>query len=700
MSEATTDQPTASTGSGVLAAWLQRVEWDRVTAAVAAAALLFIAMGLPLWRMTLLAPQYPGGLHMSAYGDRFEGDVREINILNHYIGMKPINGDEVLEFKIFRPAMFALIGTLLVLAFAPLAHWLKVAQALLIWLLPLGIIADLQWWLYRYGHSMDPMAPLRLTPFTPHIVGTTKVMNFHNEAEFAVAFWLIVAAAAVISLAPSLLRAFWELPRAYMPAAQPRIADLIAAATPGETVIVPPGVYREHLVIDKPIVLDGRNRAVIDGGGVGDVVVVKANDVGIRRFTIRNSGDAVSQEPAGVRLLGHNTVLSNNRIENVYFGVTVQGGGHHQIEFNTIRPAPESAVEWRGHGISVWNSEGNVIRRNEISGAKDGFYISFSHHNFIHGNRVRQSRFGIHYMYADDNRFTENVFTENLSGALVMYSKRLFLRGNEFSKNHGGTGFGLLLKNVDDLWAEDNRVTANGTGISLDEAPSSPTAAVTFHRNLIALNQTGLALLTTTAVTFYENSLVDNARQVSGRGSSLMFAGHQSQLAPAAPANGVDHTAHGGAPVAQQAAPNVAAAGAAAGNRWSADGRGNYWSDYTGYDGDGDGLGDRPYRSVSAFAALRDRNAVLDLFSYTPAQQAIDAAARLFPLVRPEVLIEDPAPLIAPPTPLPRAGDGRGLLVSAAALLLAGALPAAIVLRLGWRGRRPVRRPALERIPS
>jgi nitrous oxidase accessory protein len=294
----------------------------------------------------------------------------------------------------------------------------------------------------------------------------------------------------------------------------------------------------------------------------------------------------------------------------------VQGGGHHQIEFNTVRPAPGDAVEWRGHGVSVWNSEGNVIRRNEISGAKDGFYISFSHHNFIHGNRVSQSRFGIHYMYADDNRFTENVFTENLSGALVMYSKRMFLRGNEFSKNHGGTGFGLLLKNVDGVWAEENRVTANGTGISLDEAPASPTAAVTFHRNLVALNQTGLALLTTTAATFYENSMVDNVRQVSGRGSSLMIAGHGPQPAPAPSATGVDHSAHGGAKSTQQAAPGAATAGASAGNRWSAEGRGNFWSDYTGYDGDGDGLGDRPYRSVSAFAALRDRNAALDLFSW------------------------------------------------------------------------------------
>lgn len=520
MSQATAGPVTAITGESRAAAWLRRLEWDRMAAAVVAAVLLALAIELPLWKMTLLAPQYPGGLHMTAYGDRFEGDVREINILNHYIGMKPINDADVFELSLFVPGMIALIVVLLALGAAPLPHPLKVAQSVAIWLLPLGIVADLQWWLYRYGHSMHPDAPLRLPSFTPHVIGTTKVMNFHNAAAFSTGFWLIVAAAAVISLGPTLLRALWELPRslgvatagaallllalagsgrpAQAAPAEPgqSIAALIAAAEPGATVFVPPGTYREQLVIDKPVVLDGRGQAVIDGGGAGDVVVVKAADVEIRGFTIRHGGTAISQEPAGVRLLDHHTVLSNNRIEDVYFGVTVQGGGHHEIGFNTIRPARHTRLEWRGHAISLWNTEGNVIHHNQISYAKDGMFISFSRQNFIHGNRVSDSRFGIHYMYADNNRFTDNVFTHNLSGALVMNSKGIFLKGNEFSNNRGNTGHGLLFKTVDDVWAEDNRITGNGTGISLDDAPASPGAVVTFHRNLIALNRTGLALMT------------------------------------------------------------------------------------------------------------------------------------------------------------------------------------------------------------
>jgi hypothetical protein len=233
----------------------------------------------------------------------------------------------------------------------------------------------------------------------------------------------------------------------------------------------------------------------------------------------------------------------------------------------------------------------------------------------------------------------------------------------------------------------------------MEEAPASPDSTVVFHRNLVALNGTGLALMTTTAATFYENSFVDNTVQVSGRGSGLAaaLAAHggstppasapPAQASTAAPPSG--HAGHGAVPVTS-APPRPQATDAAAGNRWSAEGRGNFWSDYAGYDANGDGIGDRPYRAWSAFAALRDRQPALDLFRFTPAQQAVDAAGRLFPLVRPDALIEDPAPLMAPPTTPPAAGDGRGLLVASTGLLVTagGAL-----WFLRSRRRAPARRP-------
>src|SRR3972149_7397344 len=110
---------------------LARPEGPWLIAAVVACALLAASLFLPLWQMELVAPQYPKGLVMKAYGDRFQGDpstpyedVREINGLNHYIGMKPI--EEVTEMRLFVPSVVALIaGTVLVSFAAWKRKWLK-----------------------------------------------------------------------------------------------------------------------------------------------------------------------------------------------------------------------------------------------------------------------------------------------------------------------------------------------------------------------------------------------------------------------------------------------------------------------------------------------------------------------------------------------------------------------------------------------
>jgi hypothetical protein len=169
-------------------------------------------MFLPLWRMELVAPQYPEGLVMFAYGNRFEGDpdtyyedVREINELNHYIGMKPIQ--EVTEMDLFVPGIAATILAAVVVSFVAWKRgWFRLAITLGFWFMPLFFVADLQFWLYRYGHTMDETAALNAGSFTPKVFGTTKVMNFHSESNFELGFFLMVAAALAITFLPILIR--------------------------------------------------------------------------------------------------------------------------------------------------------------------------------------------------------------------------------------------------------------------------------------------------------------------------------------------------------------------------------------------------------------------------------------------------------------------------------------------------------------
>ncbi|HMO55175.1 MAG TPA: hypothetical protein PJ994_11765, partial [Tepidiformaceae bacterium] len=145
-----------------------------------AAALLAVACFLPLWKMTLLAPQYPAGLELVAYGYTMEGDLGEINALNHYVGIKPIEPENVFELQAFPFAMAAVIALLIAAGFAP--SWrglpLRWGARALAFAVPAGFLIDLQWWLYRYGHDLDPTAPLRIPEFTPNVIGTTRIINF------------------------------------------------------------------------------------------------------------------------------------------------------------------------------------------------------------------------------------------------------------------------------------------------------------------------------------------------------------------------------------------------------------------------------------------------------------------------------------------------------------------------------------------
>ncbi|HUF52598.1 MAG TPA: cytochrome C [Dehalococcoidia bacterium] len=183
-----------------------------IISAALAAVLLIAAILLPLWRMELVAPQYPEGLVMYAYGDRFEGDsgsyyddVREINGLNHYIGMKPI--EPVTEMKLFMPGLMAAAAAALIVSFIGWKRsWFSALAVAGFWFIPIFFVADLQYWLYNYGHTMDSDAPLNSGDFTPIVFGKTDVWNFHSQNSFEPGFYAMVAAALVITFLPQAIR--------------------------------------------------------------------------------------------------------------------------------------------------------------------------------------------------------------------------------------------------------------------------------------------------------------------------------------------------------------------------------------------------------------------------------------------------------------------------------------------------------------
>jgi nitrous oxidase accessory protein len=460
--------------------------------------------------------------------------------------------------------------------------------------------------------------------------------------------------------------------------AQSSLQELIDGAQPGDTLTIPSGTYHERIVIDKTLTIEGSGWPVIDGGGEGDVVTITgAESVTFSGFVVRNSGRAVSQEPAAIKVEeAHAVTLNRNRIESSHFGIHITASHHATISNNRIDTGNGVPAERRGHALYLWEVSESAIHANIITNSADGIHLEFSNDNGIAENEVSGSRYAIHLMSSHNNRVISNTFNDNLSGALLMFSNDLLIKDNELSNNRdGATGAGMLLKDVNNIFAEGNVMQRNKYGINAEGTPNAAGASAVFVRNTLALNDTGVGLFPNAPITFIENAMIENFVQVEALSGALQIGAHTGMTAPAAPAAATagEHSGHdSGSTTPVDAAPNTA--NQRSGPVWSIGGRGNYWSDYTGYDGNGDGIGDRPYRPEPSLGGTMADDPTLRLFQFTLAQEALDMAADMFPVYQYDAVIEDADPLMTPPGPaLPESEETNGSLLAISILLIAAA---------------------------
>lgn len=378
------------------------------------------------------------------------------------------------------------------------------------------------------------------------------------------------------------------------------VSAALEAAAPGDTVRVGPGHYRERLRIDEAVVLVGEGRPVLDGEGGGHVVEATA-PLEIRGFALRSSGTGVDDEHAGIMVRGARAVVVDNVLADVLYGVYLKQAPGSLIRGNRISGKP-LAPPRRGDGIRLWYSSETRIEDNEVTGTRD-VVVYFSSRLVVSGNRISDGRYGLHYMYSDDNVFEGNLFRNNQVGAFIMYSRGVRLRDNVFAESRGASGMGLGLKDADDVVAEGNLFVANASGVYLDNSPRASDAVVEIRSSLFLYNLSAVRLL-------------PSVRDVRVEGNS--FVGNDR---PAEVSGGM-------------------AKGQVAQNDWS----GNYWSGYAGFDRDDDGIGDTPYVHARLTDDLLSRHPSLRLFAHSPVMPVVEALRKVFPLLEPEPVVVDPAP--------------------------------------------------------
>lgn len=421
------------------------------------------------------------------------------------------------------------------------------------------------------------------------------------------------------------------------------LQSLIDAAAPGATLEVDAGTYDGGIVIDKPLTLRGRGDPVIDAGEKGDVVKVLSSDVTIEGFVIRASGTSVTNADAGVivgvedrRISG--VRIADNRVEDVLFGVSLERVDDAELVGNRIA-GKDLNPSRRGDSIRVFESTSVLIEDNRILGGRD-LALWYGADLVVRGNSLEESRYGLHSMYSSDVLLEDNVFRDNSVGAFLMYGSGLRVERNLFTDNYGPSGYGLGLKDVDGADVIGNRFVANRVGIFNDNSPTEPEPLHHVTNNVIAFNEVGVLLMPSVQRNvFNDNAFIDNTDQVA-----------------------------------------LTTTGRLQNDEWAEDGKGNYWSDYSGYDADGDGIGDRRYKVDDLFSSLKDSHPNLVFLTGTPAARAVDMAGRAFPDLRPEPKLVDPSPQVAVPDFPPMTDDdgstsSRGVLaVAAAMLVLAGAI--------------------------
>lgn len=377
-----------------------------------------------------------------------------------------------------------------------------------------------------------------------------------------------------------------------------KIKSALGVCNNGDTVIVEKATYKEgNITISKSIFFKGLGYPILDGEKKFEVLSIKANNVTVTGFYVQHSGFATLDDPGGIKIYNSSNVsILNNQLYDNFFGIYLQYCTNCLVKGNKIIAFGKEEQQI-GNGIHCWKSDSLQITANNIKGHRDGIYFEFVTHSIIWRNiSTNNIRYGLHFMFSNNDSYITNVFKSNGAGVAVMFTKNVIMIDNTFTQNWGDAAYGLLLKEISDSYILGNHFLKNTSGIFMEG-----TNRIEVKNNVFKDNGWAMKIQASCMDNLIEkNNFLGNTFDVGTNGSLVLNTFNE-----------------------------------------------NYWDKYEGYDIDKNNIGDVPYHPLSLFSVIVEKNPPAMLLYRSFIISLLDKSEKIIPSLTPDFFI-DKKPLMHP----------------------------------------------------
>ncbi len=370
------------------------------------------------------------------------------------------------------------------------------------------------------------------------------------------------------------------------------LEDAIQKVNKCDTILIDGGEYHiENVFIDKSLTIIGSNQATLISKSGDELLTITADYVTIKGLILKNVTMSYIKERAAIRAVKQKYItIENNFIKDCFFAIYLENSHFGNINNNIIEGNATTEAE-SGNGIHAWYCKNINISNNNIKGHRDGIYFEFVDKSKITNNHSElNTRYGLHFMFSNDDDYWSNTFKNNGVGVAVMFSSRITMLNNQFIYNWGRASYGLLLKEINDAQIIGNMLKENTIGIYIEGSNRVKYSNNTFDHNGWAIKFSGGS----SDNDFTRNNFINNSLDLivnTKLGSNILHH--------------------------------------------------NYWSNYSGYDLDRDRIGDVPYYPVKLFSYILDQAPEAIVLMRSLFVDLINFSERVSPVFTPKEVMDD-----------------------------------------------------------